>query len=856
VDESAIDTDRPSQVADGIRVRARTSPSRVAVADLERSITFEELDALAATLAHEIVERDTTAEAWTPILVDRSVDSAIALHAALRAGRRFAPIESSLPPSRIAEYFATLGNPSHAVVARPRHAAHLPAEVQPIGVPTESRSVGFDPAPVDPDGPAVVVFTSGSTGRPKAVVRRWSSFESVLSGALAHVSSDEPVVVAQTRPFSFGAGLRQLGIASQGHSVHILDPSSMDVETFVEHLNRLGVASMSMGTAIASTVLGHTRGVRRLPLLSEIRMGGQAAWWDLVEPLRALASTELTIVSSFGATEVGPVLQCRIGPEHPVGEGPLPLGHPPDPGRIRLEPIDGASGASELVVGQPEALGYFGDPEQTARRFVSDPDGNVWWRSGDLVSVDDDGVYYHRGRIDDMVKINGLLVEPAEAEAALHSIPGIGNATVLVHTTASGTDRLVAHLRVDDPELTPEQVHTALESRLPKHLVPSVLVRHDELPINERGKIDRQALRAVEPVRWRSSRPRRSTFEPEIFVAGQLARIIGLGDVGIDEDVWQLGLDSLGAVELCSVIAEAGLGELDPTVLLDARTVTTLVSRLLASPSEQPSNAVVLNPGGSRVSIVAFPGAGGTAFAYRSIAQALGPDQPIVVLERSGMHRRGPIERTIEDMADHALAEIDHRLAPDAPIVLMGHSAGGTPAFEVAKRLHADGRRVHLVLLDAAPSTRRSRESIPPLTERIGYRRPIDHVKAFPRLLRRRVLIRRYLRNPGRPSHRIERYEAFRLIHRRANELYGAEPADFPTTLVHVDGADAPERCAPLFTDLAVHQMSGGHLTMLHPPHVGELVGLLEPLLRSVTDRGPVSGSPERSAETPRPVGG
>jgi thioesterase domain-containing protein len=468
--------------------------------------------------------------------------------------------------------------------------------------------------------------------------------------------------------------------------------------------------------------------------------------------------------------------------------------------------------------------------------------------------MDESGLYHHRGRIDDMVKINGMLVEPREAEQALRAIPGVGPAAVLPHRTPSGKTRLVAHLRVDDPALTPESVRAQLEARLPRHLVPSLLMRHDDLPFNERNKLDRTGLRSMELVRWRSRPRREPVLESEIWLVGQVAQLLDLGDVGLDDDLWQLGLDSLGAVELCTIVSDAGFGDLDPRALLEHRTAGDLSWWLLGRGRPDRSPVTVLNGDGQRPALFAIPGGGGTSLAFRSLAQELGADQPLLVLEPIGLHAPGRPDRTIVAQADRARAEIDARLGPVAPCVLLGYSAGSTVAYEIAQQLRTAGRQVHLVLLDAAPGRnpgpRRARQADevgpgePPLRQKLRDHSPLALVAALPgiavrrtRRLGRHAARRLRLRFPnaplGRPIYDLQHYREFRRILSRATDRYELRPATFPVTLVDVQGSTAAVRCAPTTPHLDVHRVSGDHYTMLQPPNVAGLAEVVRSVIAS-----------------------
>lgn len=846
---SPSDELQPSPVATGVVDWAKRDPHRVAVVDLDRSISFAELDAVAGSLATRVTELAPTQ--WLPVIVDRSVDAAMALHGVIRAGRRFVPIESTTPRDRVASFFARLGEPTHAVVSKPEHSALLPSGVHAIEISGPAAEPD-SPVPVDGSEAGFVVFTSGSTGRPKAVVRRWSSCgrRPGVNAPSASLTEATPWRVAVLQPFSFSPGLRTIGSIGLGQSVRIANPANMSIDAMLDWLNEQSVDEINLSATLAATILRGSGGQRRLPTLTQLRLGSEASSWELVAPLRELIAPDASIVTGYGASECGRLFNHVVGPDHPIGQGRIPMGQPNEAWRARLVPVDGDESVTQLVVGDPDALCYLDDPELTARRFSTDENGVLWWTSGDVVVVDVDGIYHHRGRIDDMVKINGMLVEPREPEEALRAIPGIGNAAVLAHNTPSGKTRLIAHLRVDDPDLTPEAVHAQLESHLPKHLLPAMMVRHDELPHNERNKLDRAALQRSGLTRWRSLPPRVHTSELELWLTAQLADLLDLGDVGPEDDMWRLGLDSLGAVELCAIIANAGLGELDPTALLTVRSAAALTERLRDKHPNNRSLAVVLNPAGINPPVFAVPGRGGTALTFRSLAQSLGVEQPLVALEPRGMHQAGRPDRTIAGLARRARPEIERRMTRGVPCVLLGYSAGATVAYELAQQLHADGQAVHLVLLDAAPGPRNApadgpakgapggpRSASPTLIEKLRARPPRELVADVPRLTAkygRKYLMRARLwfPSPGiTRSHLTQQYYSeIGSILSRATKRYEVAPAAFPVTLVLSEFGDPVLRSASIIERVAVVQVPGNHYTMLQQPNVSAVADVVASL--------------------------
>lgn len=852
---------QPQSLAIELANVAALKPDAEAVTDGERSITFGELEHRAATVAHRLIElveheglvgRIVGGSRWLPVIVDRTAASVVALQAAARAGMAFAPIEADLPLDRIAEVFHRLGDPQVALLTDRDHLGLLPEGVRAIPVMDDRLDARSNVVEIDPLAPGVVNFTSGSTGRPKAVVRQWDSFVRSMQSERSRAPGIGTRRASQLRPFSFGAGLSRVGRVSLGDSVHIIDPRDFDPEGLLDAMAKHELTDIHLGASLMATIIRGTNRHRRLSTIDVVRLGGEATPWDLIPIIFDMVSPDAIVQVGFAATEAGNMTRFEVRPGDPIGEGFVPLGRPVRPDMFRLMPVEDVDTAFEIYVGDPQASGFLDDPELEAARFSTDADGVRWWRSGDLATVDAEGIFHHRGRIDSMVKVNGVLVEPSEVEAALRVIDGIADAAVVPKVAVNGSKRLIGHLVVDDESLSPESVREQLLQRLPQALVPAMFVLHHRFPVTDRGKLDRRALAEGAWQRWRSSEPRTGHLEQELWLASQIQLILDLGEVGFDDDIWDLGLDSLGAVELCAVIAEAGFGEINPNQLLETRTAGSLVAFLSSRECELDSASVVLNSSGDRRPVFALPGGGGTALRFQALAQCLGAEQPVIVIEPRGMHCAGPVDRTIETMAAHAVGEIADRLDDGERCVLLGFSAGATSAFETARQLHASGREVDLVLLDAVPGGRQlsaaslspavaaptANDDRPGFLQRLRHRGPVATARRLPALLatrRRARRIERYVIDPGPPSHDLDRYLALRRIQSDAIRAYLPEPVPFAGTLIRVADNPIEELVAPLVQELTVVEVGGDHDSMLMHPHVSAIADVVAAALSVIS---------------------
>jgi len=851
---------RPSAMATGIVDWGAHDPDRAALVSPARTLTVGEIDRAAGALAARLLNGASSNAAagshWLPLLVDRSLESAIAVHGAVRAGLAWAPVESHLPREVVAEMFVRMGRPTRAVVAQPEHADRLPVGVEAITAIGHELLGTAPPQPVDHDAAGYALFTSGTTGRPKGVVLPWGALDGRVEAALRDGPPPDEGTWRESfvQPFGFAPAVRVLALPCVGRTLCVADPNVMSVDELLDWLDAQHVDSVSFPPSLSTAVLRAADGRPRLPSVSLFRSGAEASDWALVAPLRALIGPHVTIRAGYATSEAGVLTRFEIGPDDPIGTGCIPMGWLEPGVEVRLDPLEDDPSLMQLVAANPRALGYLGDPELTARRFATDEQGVRWWSSGDIVDVDADGVYYHRGRADELVKIHGVFVAPSRLEEELRTIDGISAAAVIATDTSSGHTLLVAHVQVDNHALKPERVEMLLRTRLPRHLMPAILVRHDVLPRTDRAKVDKRALERAPLVRWRSSPARIPTSPIERWCLSEIRRIVGLDDIGPDDDLFEAGLDSLSALELCAAFAEAGFGDVDPTQLIEAHTCARLCATAERTLPAGSSTVVAMNRTGTRTPVFVLPGGGATAPKFRLVAVCIGPDRPLLVIEPRGMHRPGPVDRSIEAMADHAREEAEAHLEPDAPCLMVGYSASVPIAYDVVQRMRADGRTAHLLLLDAAPLRRRRKSNQASMraahdpfrprevTIRTATRRELPGAVRRSLWYRWNLLYARWFeRYPGSPRYTEARYRGFLRILSKASYEYEPVPADFPATLMHVGNFDIVARTQQFIPDLSVIAVGGDHHTMLQMPEVVNLAAEVAAWSDAVSARRPAT---------------
>jgi amino acid adenylation domain-containing protein/non-ribosomal peptide synthase protein (TIGR01720 family) len=576
--------------------------------------SYAELNREANRLARHLRARGVGPETPVGILVDRSVRLPTAILAVLKSGGVYLPLDPAYPPDRIAFMLGDAG--ARVLITEDRLAAALVE----AGIPLPGQTVllnelclagaGDDlPDVPDPASSAYLVYTSGSTGRPKGTV--------IEHRSLAAFARD---VVDR---LGLGGGDRFLQFASPGFDVlaeelfptwlaggavviparHIIS-GGVDLADLAER-ERLTV--MELPTAYWHEWARELdRTGRDLPdCLRMVIIGGERVlpdrlvmWRRLGVPLlHVYGVTETTVSSTF----------FRLDPAGPVHDWPnLPIGTPLPSADLRilddrLQPVP-VGGVGELYIGGISlARGYLGRPGLTAQRFFADPGpgrpGRRLYRTGDLVRLHPDGNLSFISRVDTQIKIRGFRVEPVEIESALSRHPGVAESVVAPYEPAPGDRRLVAYF-VPRPgtEAGSADLRQLLERELPAYLVPSAFVQLEELPLNANGKVDRERLPLPGGAR---TEPGEEYVAPQTPVQQKLADVVagvvGVDRVGIHDNFFEIGGDSILAIQIVARAQEAGL-RLSPYDLFAHPTVAALADVASAGPNIDAEQGDVTGP--------------------------------------------------------------------------------------------------------------------------------------------------------------------------------------------------------------------------------------------------------------------
>ncbi|MFJ4282499.1 amino acid adenylation domain-containing protein [Streptomyces massasporeus] len=565
--DNRADRDRPTLV-EMFRAQASARPDAVAVVDEHRSLTYRQAAELSSQLAHHLLQRGLGSEQVVGISLSRSAEMVVGLLAVLQAGCAFVPLDPQWPGARR----AVVIEDARVVVQLNASGEHDPAEPDAVAVdlgdwrydayPTEGTGVT-----VLGDALAYVIFTSGSTGRPKgAMIRHEAISERLLwqvNEILGFGHDDASLFKA---PLSFDISINEifLPLVCGGRLVVLRPGGERDPHHLLSVIAEQRVTFTYLVSSMLDVLLEMAGDSGRLDSLRHVWCGGEVLTPELYERFRTKLD-DIPMYHGYGPAET------TIGVSHVIYRGAAErlstsIGKANPNTQLyvlddELRPVPLGVGGELYVGGFLLGRGYVNAPGLTASRFVANPfanDGSRLYRTGDLARFAPDGSLDFLGRADNQIKIRGMRLEIEDVEVALAEHPGVRHTCVVARKNAAGGTYLIGYVipAAGRGDLRADEVKAWAGAHMVEYMVPAHIVVMEEFPLTANGKLDRNALPEATAQAGPLVRP---TTDDERAVCAAVAEVLRLEEVGVDQDFFQLGGDSILAISLLSALREQGL---------------------------------------------------------------------------------------------------------------------------------------------------------------------------------------------------------------------------------------------------------------------------------------------------------
>lgn len=678
-----------------VREHARVHPDRPALRYAAQLYSYAELDAVSDRVAGSLRQAGVGREHVVGLYLPRGAQMLIAMLGCFKVGAAYLPLDPQQPPLRLAGILED---------AQPALLLHLDDRVPESSVATLgwaqacSGPLFNEPVLAAPHDLAYVLYTSGTSGKPKGVqieqaqLRHYATQVSraLQLPAAGHYGLVSSLLADLGNTVLFPAWL-------QGGCVHVLEQSTVtDAQAFAEELRRYPLDVLKIVPSHLEALMGEHATDRVLPR-EVLILGGEPISEQLLSRF-AQAKPACRLYNHYGPTEttVGVLWRAIDVEQGPSGSA---LNQVLGDNRVQLlddqhRPVPPGQVGELCISGRSVGRGYVGGVGGTA--FDLDQrSGERLYRTGDLALRQADGALRMLGRNDQQVKIRGFRLELAEVEQALLAQPGILRAAVLLDG-AGDHGRLLAFVVKEDGELhSTEHLRADLARQLPDYMLPSAIVALKTLPLNSNGKLDRKQL--LERARQRLQNTRIAPEgELESAILAIWCEVLGVDDVGVTDNFFNVGGHSLAAIKVIALIRERLALDLPTHLLFERHTVRALVQGLDQRDSGGPWK--VLSEADPHAPVVLLVhGAQGHLQAYQPLVDSL--HGKVAVFGLAAVDAGWEADH-LDALLRQYVASIPAQLK-QRPLVLLGWSLAARLALLLVPHLQANGFRVQgLVVLD------------------------------------------------------------------------------------------------------------------------------------------------------------
>jgi amino acid adenylation domain-containing protein len=557
--------------------QAGRTPAEPALVYQKDQLTYDQLNRRANQMARHLRSLGVGPESLVAICIERSIEMPSWILAILKAGGAYVPLDPAYPRERL-DYMLDDGRISVLLTDRGLYQPSPSYTGQVVDLDSLSEMLAGNSeenlaSETMAENPAYVIYTSGSTGKPKGVLITHANVVRLFATTRVWFDFGPADVWTMFHSYAFDFSVWELwgALLYGGRLVIVPYKLSRSPEAFLELLCAEQVTVLNQTpSAFRQLMRAEESAAGNFELsLRQVIFGGEALELRSLQPWFDRHGDEQPgLINMYGITETTVHVTYRRLDRNDADAGSRSLIGGPIPDldlyvlddKLQLVPL-GVAG--EMCIGGAGlARGYLHRPGLTAERFIPNPFGDAGsrlYRSGDLGRRLPDGDIEYLGRLDHQVKIRGYRIETGEIETVLSEHDAVREAVVEARDGGAGDMRLVAYVGLKR-ETTGTELRSFLQKKLPDHMLPAAFVFMEEWPLTPNGKVDRKALPA--PGQERPDlesayvAPRTETEE---LLAAIWSEVLGVTAVGVHDNFFALGGDSILSVRLLGLAGERGV---------------------------------------------------------------------------------------------------------------------------------------------------------------------------------------------------------------------------------------------------------------------------------------------------------
>ncbi len=673
----------------------------------EQRLTYSQMMEKVDNLSKAILEQ-AYQEAYIGISATRSLEMVIGVLAILKSRKAYVPLDTKYPKLRLDQLIQDSGIQfciSKEAESNLFQDLGLSSIVSDKTYQLPNRLIPF----INPT--VCVLYTSGSTGVPKGVCLPQQGLLNQINWQIKNGFAKAAVKTLQYCHLSFDAAFQEIFVPlSTGGTLYIIDDNyRLNAGNLLKYIDEHKINRLFLPYAMVQ-MLAETAATYELypTSIKEIITGG-----ELLRITPQIAHffgvlKDTTLMNVYGPTEASVwVTELKLKGDafhwpaiptigKPIGNIQLFIVDP------HLNEVAEGSPGEILIEGECLALEYLNKTKETNERFIKwvhPYKGSLRvYRTGDLASLNPDGSFQFLGRMDGQVKIRGgNRVELGEIEVIISKITAVRQVEVMVREDYTNQKRIVAYVIPSDKYLTTNKIREELKTRLPDYMIPSAFVMMDFFPYTVSGKVDRNALPIPEITSSQVDQYVAPTSEMERYLTLLWQDLLRLDSIGIKDDFFDLGGNSLLAIQMMVKIEKEKGKQLPLISVFEHATIEKLSKLIQGNPTPEAYHTLVaLKASGSRPPLFLIHGDNLNVLSFIGMTKYIHPDQPVYGLQPKGMDGKyDPID-SIEAIAAYYNQAIVAKF-PNGPYAIAGYSFGGYVAVEMAKQLKAADKQVLMI---------------------------------------------------------------------------------------------------------------------------------------------------------------